>query len=71
MYSDISRGHKCDDFNAFLLKSEPQQTKVSICFPISNTVQYVKGIVHPKMKILSLITRPHVVPNPYDFHSFY
>ncbi len=24
----------------------------------------VKGIVHPKMKILSLITHPHVVPNP-------
>ncbi len=23
-----------------------------------------KGIVHPKMKILSLITHPHVVPNP-------
>ncbi len=24
----------------------------------------IKGIVHPKMKILSLITHPHVVPNP-------
>ncbi len=24
---------------------------------------YVKGIVHPEMKILSLITQPHVVPN--------
>ncbi len=24
----------------------------------------VKGIVHPKRKILSLITHPHVVPNP-------
>ncbi len=23
----------------------------------------VKGIVHPKMKILSLITHPHVIPN--------
>ncbi len=23
-----------------------------------------KGIVHPKMKILSLITQPHVIPNP-------
>ncbi len=24
----------------------------------------IKGIVHPKLKILSLITHPHVVPNP-------
>ncbi len=25
---------------------------------------FIKGIVHPEMKILSLITHPHVVPNP-------
>ncbi len=25
---------------------------------------FLKGIVHPKMTILSLITHPHVVPNP-------
>ncbi len=31
--------------------------------PPSPTIQPVlKGIVHPKMKILSLITHPHVVP---------
>ncbi len=24
----------------------------------------LKGIVPPKMKILSLITHPHIVPNP-------
>jgi len=29
----------------------------------------VKGIDHPKMKVLSLITHPHVVPNPHDFRS--
>ncbi len=29
----------------------------------------LKGIVHPKMKILSLITHPHVVPNPLDLRS--
>ncbi len=33
------------------------------------TDQDLKGIVNPKMKILSLITHPHVVPNPLDFHS--
>ncbi len=26
-----------------------------------------KGIVHPKMKVLSLITHPHVVPNLRSF----
>ncbi len=28
------------------------------------TPRFFKGIVHPKMKILSLITHLHVVPNP-------
>ncbi len=28
-----------------------------------------KGLVHPKMKIMSLITHPHVDPNPQDLHS--
>jgi len=27
--------------------------------------QYIKGLVHPKMKILSVFTHPHVVPNLY------
>jgi len=27
----------------------------------------VKGLVHPKMKILSVFTHPHVVLNPYVF----
>ncbi len=27
-------------------------------------IQGVKELVHPKMKILSLITHPHVIPNP-------
>ncbi len=29
----------------------------------------VKGIVHPKMKILSLITHPYVIPNPFIFRT--
>ncbi len=28
-----------------------------------------KGIVHPKMKIMSLSTHPHVVSKPQDFPS--
>jgi len=27
----------------------------------------VSGLVHPKMKILSVFTHPHVVPNLYVF----
>jgi len=27
----------------------------------------IKGLVHPKMKILSIFTHPHVVPNPCVF----
>jgi len=27
----------------------------------------VKGLVHPKMKILSVFTQPHVVPNLYVY----
>uniref|UniRef100_A0A8C2PWB2 Histone-lysine N-methyltransferase EZH2 n=1 Tax=Cyprinus carpio TaxID=7962 RepID=A0A8C2PWB2_CYPCA len=28
-------------------------------------LKYIKGILHPKMKIFSLFNYPHVVPNPY------
>jgi len=36
----------------------------SRCFTIHliNTM-FLNGLVHPKMKLLSLITHPHVVPN--------
>jgi len=27
-------------------------------------LQILKGLVHPKMKILSVFTHPHVVPTP-------
>jgi len=29
-----------------------------------NNVLCVKGILHPRMKILSSFTHPHVIPNP-------
>jgi len=25
---------------------------------------YLKGLVHPKMKIMSLMSHPHIVPSP-------
>jgi len=27
-------------------------------------LHFVKSLVHPKMKIMSLMTHPHVVPSP-------
>ncbi len=36
--------------------------KVLGVFLVEN--QQLKGLLHPKMKISSLITHPHVVPNP-------
>jgi len=30
-------------------------------------VASVKGLVHPKMKIMSLMNHPHVVPSPSSF----
>ncbi len=39
---------------------------VCVCFKLFWLVArpILKGIVHPKIKILSLITPPHVVPIP-------
>ncbi len=31
--------------------------------------ELVLWLVHPKMKVMSLITHPHVVPNPLDLRS--
>ncbi len=36
-------------------------------FGYSCHIPLVKGIVHPKMKILSSFTHPQVVPNLYEF----
>jgi len=39
---------------------------MSIVFSLSHAfVNGIKGLVHPKMKILSVFTHPHVVPNLY------
>jgi len=37
-----------------------------VCFVLGNTwaEAFIKGLVHPKMKIMSLMTHPHVVPSP-------
>jgi len=34
---------------------------------LNETTRPIKGLVHPKMKILSVFTHPHVVPNLYVF----
>lgn len=36
--------------------------------PSEHSLHTAKGILHPKMTILSSFTHPHVVPKKYDFH---
>ncbi len=47
-----------------------EQKLLGICWLLksTNTIR-LKGIVHPEMKILLLITHPHVIPNPQDLCS--
>uniref|UniRef100_A0A8C2Q860 DIS3 exosome endoribonuclease and 3'-5' exoribonuclease n=1 Tax=Cyprinus carpio TaxID=7962 RepID=A0A8C2Q860_CYPCA len=40
----------------------------NLCF-LKNLMHCVKGILHPKMNILSLITYPHVVPNSFNAYN--
>ncbi len=62
--------HKCDHVK-FELAHNYQYRPISFWiigyrYRQRNSVSvhlYFKGIVHPKMKIMSLITHPHVVPN--------
>jgi len=37
--------------------------------PQESSLYSLKGLVHPKMKILSVFTHPHVVPTPLDLRS--
>ncbi len=39
----------------------------SLAAAYAETMRSVKGIVHPKMKILHDLTHPQVVPNLYEF----
>jgi len=45
-------------FQDYLIKRELKMSLLSLL---------IKGLGHPKMKILSLFTHPHVVPNLYVF----
>ncbi len=46
------------------MKLVKQQTFGSTLQPYFKDKYVLKGIIHPKIEILSLITHPHVVPNP-------
>ncbi len=37
---------------------------------IEINIKMSKGIAHPKMKMLSSFTHPHVIPNLYKFLSY-
>jgi len=48
---------------------ELQNIKANAIYFLSKLIAFFKGIVHPKMKILSSFTHPQVVTNLYEFHS--
>ncbi len=54
---------QCKDINSFLFSDKCRGDWGYWLWHLTS-MNYLKGIVYPKMKILSLITHPHVVPNP-------
>ncbi len=53
-------------FLVWLISSARRNIIKIFCLTFSN-LTCLKGIVHPKMKILSSFTHPQVVPNLYEF----
>ncbi len=49
----------------FSIHSTPPES-----FKLYNDRDEIKGIVHPKINILSSFTHPHVVPNLYELLSY-
>ncbi len=47
-----------------LLSELALKSTIYYYIPDLNYVFEIKGILHPKMKIMSFFTYPHVVPNP-------
>ncbi len=41
-----------------------EEKQVSVSLHLNTRRNYFKGILHPKINILSFFTYPHVVPNP-------
>ncbi len=52
---------KKKDYNSTDKVITPKQTHTEV-LPV-----FLKGIVHPKIKIMSSFTHPQVVPNLYEF----
>ncbi len=44
--------------------NDANKIQIYITGHLHSKIYSIKGLLHPKMKILSLITYPHVVPNP-------
>jgi len=67
MHKTYQKGHKC--FERFLFQKHTvlfnfhQRILTKLYHGFHNNT-CIKGLVHPKMKIKSLITHPHAVPTP-------
>jgi len=68
--------HKCSLLEIIFFFIDMNESNINITFILifskkSNYVNLIllKGIGHPKMKILSSFTQPHVVSNPCEFLS--
>jgi len=58
------------DISALVIDiGQPIMADLVTTYDIScNCTSYINGLIHPKIKILS-VTHPHVVQTPYDFSS--
>ncbi len=65
----LEQSHHPYIFNLNLCSTQPVKTHcVTIHCEERCAVQQLKGIVHPKMKILLSFTHPQVVPNLHECH---
>ncbi len=65
--SEVEPKYYADGEDAYAMKRNLTQMADEVCVVAITRLQ---RFVHPKMKILSLITRPHVVSNPSDLPPF-
>ncbi len=69
LFSPNSTNNKYKHFINFNLEKKKKKKSLNNVIYTQLYKRLFKEIIHPKMKILSLFTHPHVVPKPQDLHS--